>query len=272
MVTRALSGIVFVIIVLGSLYWGFLPSTILFTIIAYLGAREFYKLANKFSSPFGYLGGIFASSIVLFTGWSLQFPNSAWIYSIWILPIIGFVISLLRSKSETAIVDISITIAGALYVSLPFVSLLFLSISPTWDVSAYSYVIPMSIFGLTWTNDVGAYLVGKNFGKNKLFERISPKKTWEGSIGGLILTAIVAGVISHYTVTDWNLIMWIGGGVLVSIFANVGDLMESTFKRNAGVKDSGNIMPGHGGVLDRFDAIFMTAPVVLAYLVFLSRY
>ena len=122
----------------------------------------------------------------------------------------------------------------------------------------------MSVFILTWVNDTGAYLSGRTFGKTKLFERISPNKTWEGSIGGVVFTLLGSAVLFHFW-PSFTLTIWMGAAVLISIFANLGDLMESAFKRNAGVKDSGNVMPGHGGILDRFDAILLTAPIVLGY-------
>jgi phosphatidate cytidylyltransferase len=127
----------------------------------------------------------------------------------------------------------------------------------------------MGFFLLLWTSDTGAYLAGKSFGKTKLFERISPKKTWEGSIGGTILSLAVAYGISNVlgfddvTTFDWMVI-----AVLVVIFGTFGDLFESLLKRNLHIKDSGTILPGHGGVLDRFDGLFLAIPAVFFYLLF----
>ena len=154
--------------------------------------------------------------------------------------------------------------------AIPFISLLIIGIYPSFSPINFNWLMPLSIYLLTWTNDTGAYLSGRSFGKHKLFERISPNKTWEGSIGGGIFTIIVALVLQHFF-GFYSIPVWIGIAILTSIFANIGDLLESTFKRNAEVKDSGKIMPGHGGILDRFDAILMTAPVVLAYLFLVSN-
>jgi phosphatidate cytidylyltransferase len=127
----------------------------------------------------------------------------------------------------------------------------------------------MGFFLLLWTSDTGAYLAGRSFGKTKLFERISPKKTWEGSIGGTILSIAVAYGISKLlgfddvTTFDWMVI-----AVLVVIFGTFGDLFESLLKRNLHIKDSGTILPGHGGVLDRFDGLFLAIPAVFFYLLF----
>jgi len=156
-----------------------------------------------------------------------------------------------------------------MYLAMPLVSLLLLGVMDSFHISDYNWHIPISIFILTWVNDTGAYLSGKNFGKHKLFERLSPKKTWEGSIGGLIFTIGGVLIIFHFW-PSYSQPIWIGAAILISIFSNLGDLMESAFKRNAEVKDSGSIMPGHGGILDRFDAILLTAPVVFAYLLSVS--
>jgi len=124
-------------------------------------------------------------------------------------------------------------------------------------------------FILIWTNDTFAYLVGRAIGKTKLFERISPKKTIEGSVGGLVFTLIAGYVLSQYVIVssiggvDWVIISF-----LIVIFGSLGDLVESMLKRSVGVKDSGKILPGHGGILDRFDAAFFAAPFILFYLLF----
>ena len=266
MITRAISGLVFVIIVIGALVWGFYPSLILFSIISFIGSLEFYKLSKKFSRPYTYIGALFSSSIILLFGYFINIdPKAYWVFSVWIIFLALFIINLLSSKSSTSIVDISVTIGGALYLAVPLLSLILLAIISSEMFIDFNWRIPLSIFILTWVNDTGAYLSGRSFGKHKLFERISPNKTWEGSIGGLILSLIISTVLHHFWAT-YSLPIWIGISVLVSVFANIGDLMESAFKRNAAVKDSGSIMPGHGGILDRFDAILLTAPIVLAYL------
>tara|TARA_R110002050_G_scaffold200591_1_gene335511 strand:+ start:55448 stop:56290 length:843 start_codon:yes stop_codon:yes gene_type:complete len=271
LVTRAISGVIFITIMVGALIGGYYTSLVLFSLISYLGTLEFYKLAKAKAAPYFYLGSVFSTSLVLFAGYFIANSQSYWVFSVWMLLGVAFVIKLLSKHSNTSILDISSTISGAFYLAIPLVSLLVLGIYPTFEPANFNWQIPLSIFILTWVNDTGAYLSGKNFGKTKLFERISPNKTWEGSIGGGIFS--IVGAISLYYI--WGLFsipVWIGAAILVSIFANLGDLMESAFKRNANVKDSGNIMPGHGGILDRFDAILLTAPVVLAYLLSLTDF
>lgn len=127
------------------------------------------------------------------------------------------------------------------------------------------YLIIM-LFCLIWINDIFAYLTGMAIGKHKLFERISPKKTIEGSMGGLVMTILTAFLVNHYwlqAMNDWKMM---GMAIVVVVFGSLGDLCESMMKRQAGVKDSGNVIPGHGGILDRFDATFMAVPVVYCYL------
>lgn len=265
MITRAISGLVFITIVIASLWSGYFTSLILFSIIGFIGSLEFYKLSQKFAKPYSYAGALFTGSIILIFGTFIYSSNFGFLIAALVLYLIRFVWILLHSKSTTSIADISITIAGSIYLSVPFLALIYLGIIETNNPQDFNWQIPMSIFILTWINDTGAYVVGRSFGKHKLFERISPNKTWEGSIGGLVFTIVGVIVLQQFW-TSFNIFIWIGAAVLVSIFSNLGDLMESVFKRNAEMKDSGSIMPGHGGVLDRFDAILLTAPVILGYL------
>jgi phosphatidate cytidylyltransferase len=121
---------------------------------------------------------------------------------------------------------------------------------------------------LIWTNDTFAYLVGKNFGKNKLFPSVSPKKTIEGFMGGVVFTCIASVLLSKFYIESTILYIWIIIAIIVSFFSTLGDLIQSKFKRVAGVKDSGNIMPGHGGILDRLDSIIFVVPFInLFYLI-----
>lgn len=146
------------------------------------------------------------------------------------------------------------------YIIFPFT---FLILLPFID-GIYHPNIIIYISVIIWTNDVFAFFIGKNFGKTKLLERVSPKKTVEGFIGGLIFSLIVGALIGKYSGT-FSLTNWVFIAFIVSIFGNLGDLVESKFKRQAKVKDSGNIMPGHGGILDRLDSLFFLAPFVYLY-------
>lgn len=165
-----------------------------------------------------------------------------------------FIVELfLASKHPFA--QIGYYLTGILYVGIPYTILLQIA----FLTGEYG---PHRVFGimwLVWTNDVMAYLVGSKIGKNKLFERISPKKTWEGTLGGIVGTLLMAWLLSHYIV-EYSPVQWLIVGITAAIFGSFGDLVESMLKRSVGVKDSGSIFPGHGGFLDRFDAFQFTIP------------
>lgn len=152
-----------------------------------------------------------------------------------------------------------------LYIAVPF------SIIPclAFSNNGFVWIYPLAIFLFLWTNDTGAYCFGTLFGKHRLFERISPKKSWEGSIGGGVLSLVVASVVAYFD-QSLNLWQWLGFALVVVVFGTWGDLVESLLKRQLGIKDSGNILPGHGGMLDRFDSSLLAIPAVAVYLYFLS--
>lgn len=145
---------------------------------------------------------------------------------------------------------------GAIYISIP-IALLF-SIATTPDAQYHPYRV-FGLLLLIWTNDTMAYFVGSQLGKNKLFERISPKKTWEGTIGGGICTMLIAWGLS-FLIDDFTPAQWIALAAVAAVFGTLGDLVESMLKRSVGVKDSGTLLPGHGGLLDRFDAFIFALP------------
>lgn len=148
-------------------------------------------------------------------------------------------------------------------------SIIFLTLIPTYSGSFNPELI-VGIFILIWTNDTFAYIVGKNFGKTKLYEKISPNKTVEGFLGGMIFSGIASYFIFYYTqYLDFQ--SWLGLAILLSIFGTLGDLIQSKFKRQAGVKDSGNLMPGHGGLYDRLDSIIFSSPFAYAYLLIINH-
>ncbi len=183
-----------------------------------------------------------------------------------IIPFISatYIISLFQ-KRTFPFNDIAYTFLGIAYVTLPF----FLFSKLGFMEGTFNYALPLGFLILLWTNDTGAYLAGRSFGKRKLFERISPKKTWEGFFGGLIL-AIVAAVNLEKYFGDLPLWQWISIAAIISIVGTLGDLVESMLKRSLHVKDSGNILPGHGGFLDRFDGLLLAAPMVYVFLLLIN--
>jgi phosphatidate cytidylyltransferase len=161
--------------------------------------------------------------------------------------------------------NIAYTYLGLFYIAIPLSLFNFIVFDSSTIQNPYSYDILLSYFILIWANDTGAYLFGVSIGKHKIFPRISPKKSWEGFFGGIIFTVIVAWIISLYF-HNITFAHWLVVGLISAIIGVFGDLVESMFKRSIDVKDSGKFLPGHGGILDRFDSVFLSAPIVFAYL------
>ena len=196
----------------------------------------------------------------------------------YLVSIIYLMVAELYLKAEDPIHDWAYTMLSQLYIALPFSLLNVLAFRWNGQEVVYTYLTPLSVFVFLWMNDTGAYLCGSLLGRHKLFPRISPGKSWEGSIGGGILVmAIAVGVYyltEHYKVNDLglNALQWAGLGLTVVVFGTWGDLVESLFKRTIGIKDSGNILPGHGGMLDRFDSSLLAIPAAVVYLYTLTLF
>jgi phosphatidate cytidylyltransferase len=196
----------------------------------------------------------------------------------YLVSIIYMMVAELYLKQEDPVNDWAYTMMSQLYIALPFSLLNVLAFRSTGYNIQYTYLAPLSVFVFLWINDTGAYICGSLLGKNKLFPRISPGKSWEGSIGGGILVMIVAVLVWYltesYGVNDIGLgaFEWAGLGLTIVVFGTWGDLIESLFKRTLGIKDSGNILPGHGGMLDRFDSSLLAIPAAVVYLYTLTLF
>lgn len=195
----------------------------------------------------------------------------------YLLTIIYLFISELYLKAPNPIGNWAHTMLAQMYIALPFSCINMLAFRDFVGVPFYNYLLPLAIFVFLWTNDTGAYLSGSLFGRHKLFPRVSPGKSWEGSIGGGILVIAVAAFVGYLENTlqgaspsPMSLPAWMGLGLVVVLFGTWGDLVESLLKRTLGIKDSGNILPGHGGMLDRFDSSLMALPAAVVYLYTLS--
>ena len=192
----------------------------------------------------------------------------------YLITIIYLLIAELYLKQDDPIQDWAYTMLSQMYIALPFSMLNVLAFtSDSSSVVVFNTLLPLSVFVFLWMNDTGAYCVGSLIGRHKLFPRISPGKSWEGSIGGAIVVLAVAAAISIY-IDDVMLTLpqWLGLGLVVVVFGTWGDLVESLFKRTLGIKDSGNILPGHGGMLDRFDSSLLAIPAAVVYLYTLSLF
>ena len=205
----------------------------------------------------------------------------------YLVTIIYMLIAELYLRQDDPVQDWAYTMLAQLYIALPFSLLNVLAFTATPDGQvAFNTLLPLSVFIFLWVNDTGAYCVGSLLGRHKLFPRISPGKSWEGSIGGAVFVLLAAwgiGWLDNMLVADMDhsstlftgmlsIPEWLGLGLVVVVFGTWGDLVESLFKRTLGIKDSGNILPGHGGMLDRFDSSLLAIPAAVVYLYTLSLF
>jgi phosphatidate cytidylyltransferase len=267
LITRTITGLLYGLALIVSLVINYYTFYIFFFTVLVLGLKEFYQLAEKKDAkPQKTLGfimsiGLYFSSYLLHVNEKMSYLTLNLVLA---LTFLLFAVELFRSK-EISFVNIGITILGIIYVALPLSLLTFLAFDTN---NQYSYHLILSLFILVWLSDVGGYFAGINFGKHKLLERISPKKTWEGVAGGLVLCIIGSYILSQFF-PIMNIYMWLVLGVLVCVSSVIGDLIESMLKRSANIKDSGNILPGHGGILDRFDSVLFVIPIVYIFKLFI---
>jgi phosphatidate cytidylyltransferase len=260
---RSISGAVFVLIMIAAFVYSSYSAVSLLFLLTLIGLKEFYQLfstKNLFlpQKRIGLIGGG-----VFF--WVMTAVHFDWLNAtayLILVPLFFIVLigELYRNKKEP-VVNIALTFFAWIYIPLLFFSIVL--IRDFFPSDQWKFVIGMFI--TIWANDSFAYLTGRWLGKNKLFERISPKKTWEGTFGGVFFAMIFAVTFSQLFELDF--VFWLVSGLLIAIASVLGDLFESLLKRSAGVKDSGNIMPGHGGVLDRFDAALFAGPVFLLWMI-----
>ncbi len=268
-ILRTLTGILFVLILVGGIIGGSVPFGILFLIITLLSVREFCTLVNQYEQGIHlntFLCTI-AGGLLFLTFFHYQHISSWVILPLYLCFLIAILVVQLYAKKSNPAGNWAFSFMSQVYVALPFALLNVISciIPNAGSNSTYSFILPLSLFIFTWVNDTGAYCVGVTLGKHRLFERISPKKSWEGSIGGAIFCIIAAVILAHFfpILNSWE---WIGFALVVVVFGTWGDLCESLIKRHWGIKDSGKILPGHGGMLDRFDSTLLAVPAVLVYL------
>lgn len=274
LIVRTITGVLFVAIMVA----GFLrpiAMIFLFAIITGMTIWEYCGLVNELKTVtvnrfISTVAGVYLFLAIAGINSGLIPNNGALIP--YLLTIVYLFISELYTKNENAIHDWAYTMLSQMYIALPFSMINVLAFRVTPDgMIHFHYLLPLSVFVFLWFNDTGAYCSGSLFGKHKLFPRISPGKSWEGSIGGGLFVLIVAGLIGFFqsrgeNPSGLNIAEWIGLGLVVVFFGTWGDLVESLFKRTLGIKDSGNILPGHGGMLDRFDSSLMAIPAAVIYI------
>lgn len=273
-IKRTLTGIIFVGVLLGGIFYNVYSFAALFCIITGLALWEFYGLLKHYENTtlhrvISTLGGMY-----LFFACFLKASGLA--DNLTFLPYVLFLMYIfiheLYTKAANPINNWAFTLLAQIYCAGSFSLLNFIAVHPGTSTHEplYTPLFIFAIFVFVWLNDTGAFLVGSAFGKRKLFERISPKKSWEGFWGGLVIVLIASQAFAWYA-PEIGRLHWLGLAAVIVLFATWGDLTESLLKRTLGVKDSGNVLPGHGGILDRFDSVLMASPAAYCYLEFFIR-
>lgn len=256
---RSLSGIVYVGIIVGCIFWGNIPFSILAALLGVIAVFEFEKICE----------GISVNTLppMLLDAVGVVFLAFSWLW----YPLIGWIVVYLFRmvlelyvKNDRPIRCMALSLMTQIYIGLPLAAMTMMG----------CYVglhLILAIFLMIWINDTGAFVVGSLLGRHRLFERISPKKSWEGFIGGLGFNLLAGWLFAigggHFWDVKWNVITWLIFGAVVTIFSTWGDLVESMIKRSLNIKDSGNFIPGHGGILDRIDSLLLVMPAAFIFLI-----
>ena len=270
-IVRTITGVIFVAAIVIS-FLNPLAMVFLFALVTGMTIWEFCGLVNdregvqvnRFIST---VAGVYL--FLAMAGHCSGRVDSDTVFIPYLITIIYLMVAELYLKAKDPINNWAYTMLPQMYIALPFSMLNVLAFP---QAGAYSFVLPLSVFVFLWMNDSGAYLCGSLLGRHKLFPRVSPGKSWEGSIGGGILVVGVAVLIWYLLEmyfpgeSKMNALHWAGLGITVAVFGTWGDLVESLFKRTLGIKDSGNVLPGHGGMLDRFDSSLLAIPAAVVYL------
>jgi len=260
---RLIAGVIGAIVIIALILWNEWSYFAIFMLICILIQQEFYKLLHLDDmtplKSWGTFSGITIYVIVFLNQMKLIDDK----FYLLILPILylAFLIKLYRKDDDKPFTNIGLTFLGIIYVAMPFSFLHIIAFYP----GNYTPMIVVGIILIQWASDTGAYFAGIKFGKRKLFERVSPKKSWEGFFGGMGLAIAISLLISYYFdfLESWQ---WVGIALIIAIVGTYGDLIESLFKRSMEIKDSGSSIPGHGGFLDRFDSLLLSLPFIALFL------
>ena len=265
-VKRSLTGIAFAAVMLAGIIIHQYVFAIVFTAFLLLTLREFYKISENIgyepSSKIGLICG-FLLFTIFFLAASRVIPQN-YIYLSILIPLATLLPDLF-DKRKNGFKNSMITLAGLIYIALPFSLLSFIIIPENGSEPEFYPWVLIGVFLIIWMYDSMAYVFGSWLGKHKICERISPKKSWEGLIGGAVF-AVIMGIVNSVFFHELSIISWIVIAIIIVAFGTSGDFFESKLKREAGVKDSGNILPGHGGMLDRFDTVLFAVPVIYVWI------
>ncbi len=276
-IVRTITGVLFVAILVTCFLR---PDSMifLFALITGLTVWEYGGLVNQFDDIqvnrfISTAAGVYL--FLAFAGYCTGF-TPATVFIPYLVTVIYLIISELFTMAPNPINNWAYAMLSQMYIALPFsmINVLAFQSNAEGEVT-FNFLLPLSLFIFLWVNDTGAYCVGSLLGRHKLFPRVSPGKSWEGSIGGAVFVLIAAAIIGYLVggkEGGYSIPVWMGLGLTVVVFGTLGDLVESLFKRTLGVKDSGNILPGHGGMLDRFDSSLMAIPAAVIYFYTLSLF
>lgn len=279
LILRTITGLAFVAVLVGSIVYSPFTFGALFAVVTGLATLEFCNIVNKNAGVQTNTFICSLSSILLyfaFFAYSCGYANAMLIVpeSVFLPYIVTFIyllVSHLYFGRQNALASWAYTMMSQLYVALPFALLNCIAFVP-YPMgplgTAYIYMYPLAVFLFLWSSDTGAYCVGSLLGKKipyKLFPSISPKKSWVGSVGGTLLALGVAAIVARFE-PSLTVLQWMGFALVVAVFGTWGDLVESQIKRQLGIKDSGNVLPGHGGFLNRFDSSLLAIPASLVYI------
>lgn len=268
-VVRLLTGIIFVSVLIGGIITNQHTFIIVFSLITALSLFEFYGLIEKAAKvpiikTWNIVGGFL---LVLGSYYFASIEASPLAFLPFIAYLMILFISELYMKRQDPIKSLAYSLLGQLYIAAPFALTSYLAFS--YEHGSYHQIYILALLVFIWVNDSFAYLTGMMFGKHRLFERISPKKSWEGFVGGALFSMASSLIFAHYY-PNLSTYAWVGFAAITVAFGTWGDLFESLIKRTLGVKDSGNMIPGHGGILDRFDSTIFAIPAVTMYLILLN--
>lgn len=263
---RTISGTLFVIAIVGSIILGRYSFLIVFLALMLFSLYEFYRICMRSRVRPQMLYGMLLGAIIFLVNHYFAIGKLGPLIFLGLIPLIisVFIIELYRNHNKP-IHNIAFTLLGLIYVAFPFALLNYYVLSYSSYRIGYQSHLLIGFFALAWANDSGAYAFGISIGRNKLYPKISPNKSWEGLVGGFFVTALMAWLLSMFF-HDVGLFHWMVIAFITAVMSVFGDLVESMFKRSIGAKDSGKFLPGHGGVLDRFDGIILAVPVVYVYL------
>lgn len=271
LITRALSGLVFITIVIGAIFLGQYAHAILFLFVSIGCMIEFYTALINKGVDINIKIGVIVGTIIYATIISVALFNGSFASLLITIPVL-FLIWILQlwQKNQKPFETISYTLCSAIYIAVPLALTIHVAkpmfLTTTVTQLAYYPFIMLGVMILQWVSDTFAYLTGICIGKHPLFKRHSPKKSWEGFVGGFLFCVLAGYLIGTYVDTPFDKVDWIVMSIMIPPIGTLGDLVESMFKRSMDIKDTGNIMPGHGGLLDRFDSLIMTTPFILGYL------